>query len=68
MLGKDLFDEFMKPYYARVIPALQRRNIPAIVDLLNAHAMDAHAFLQIKLGLVYPHSAGNPVPWKGDLH
>lgn len=32
MLSRDLFDEFMKPYYLRIIPALKRRGIVSIVD------------------------------------
>lgn len=32
MLSKELFDEFLLPYYRRVIPALRQRGIMAIVD------------------------------------
>ena len=32
MLSKDLFDEFMKPYYARTIPELQKRGVVAVID------------------------------------
>ena len=32
MLSRDLFDEFMRPYYARVIPALKKHDIIPIVD------------------------------------
>ena len=32
MLSKRLFDEFMTPYYHRVIPRLKERGIPAIID------------------------------------
>ncbi len=32
MLSRDMFDAFMKPYYDRVIPALRRRGILAIID------------------------------------
>ena len=32
MLSEDLFDAFMKPYYARVIPALKARGILPVVD------------------------------------
>ena len=32
MLSRELFDEFLLPYYQRVIPELNRRGIPAIVD------------------------------------
>lgn len=32
MLSEDLFDAFMKPYYARVVPALKARGILPVVD------------------------------------
>ena len=32
MLSKDLFDKFMKPYYAKVIPKLKEHDIIPIVD------------------------------------
>jgi Uroporphyrinogen decarboxylase (URO-D) len=32
MIGKDLFDEFMKPYYDMVVPELKKRGIKAIID------------------------------------
>lgn len=32
MLSKDLFDEFMLPYYKRVVPHLKKRGIIPIVD------------------------------------
>ncbi|MBA4387287.1 MAG: hypothetical protein C0404_04855 [Verrucomicrobia bacterium] len=32
MLSKELFDEFMTPYYARVVPRLKERGIRVIVD------------------------------------
>ena len=32
MLSKDLFDEFMKPYYHQVIPALDKHGIIPIID------------------------------------
>ena len=32
MLSKDLFDEFMRPYYDRVIPVLRERGIMPIID------------------------------------
>lgn len=32
MLSRELFDEFMKPYYRQVIPHLKSRNILPIVD------------------------------------
>ena len=32
MLSKELFDEFMKPYYERVVPCLKKHGITVIVD------------------------------------
>jgi len=32
MLSKDMFDEFLKPYYDQVIPALVKNNIIPILD------------------------------------
>ena len=32
MISKDLFDEFLAPYYNIVIPQLKKMNIPALVD------------------------------------
>jgi hypothetical protein len=32
MVSKELFDEFMKPYYARVIPHLAERGIIPVID------------------------------------
>jgi len=32
MLSKDLFDEFLKPFYQRLIAELHRRNIMVIID------------------------------------
>lgn len=32
MLSENLFDEFMFPYYERIIPALQKHNILPVVD------------------------------------
>jgi len=32
MIGKELFDEFMAPYYARIVPALEARKVPIVID------------------------------------
>ncbi|HNX14592.1 MAG TPA: uroporphyrinogen decarboxylase family protein [Oscillospiraceae bacterium] len=32
MLSEDIFDEFMKPYYQRIIPELKKHRIKAVVD------------------------------------
>ena len=32
MLSKELFDEFLAPYYRRIVPELQRRGILTVID------------------------------------
>lgn len=32
MIGKDLFDEFVKPYYEMVVPEFKKRGIKTIID------------------------------------
>jgi uroporphyrinogen-III decarboxylase len=32
MLSRQLFDEFLAPYYRQIVPALKKRGIPVIVD------------------------------------
>ena len=32
MLSKELFDEFMLPYYRQLVPELHKRGILAIID------------------------------------
>ncbi|MDD5726957.1 MAG: uroporphyrinogen decarboxylase family protein [Victivallales bacterium] len=32
MIGRDLFDEFMRPYYEAVLPELKKRGVKAIID------------------------------------
>ncbi|MBU0714446.1 MAG: hypothetical protein KJ964_03685 [Verrucomicrobia bacterium] len=44
MLSKDLFDEFMQPYYDRVIPRLKARAIIPIIDSDGDITVPAHWF------------------------
>ncbi|MBR5721628.1 MAG: hypothetical protein IKX78_04000 [Clostridia bacterium] len=32
MLSKELFDEFLAPYYRRVIPEIKKKDVPVLVD------------------------------------
>jgi len=44
MLSKDLFDEFMRPYYERVMPEFRKRGILTIVDSDGDITVPAHWF------------------------
>ena len=44
MLSEDLFTEFMRPYYDRVIPALEERGIIPIIDSDGDVTVPAHWF------------------------
>lgn len=54
MLSKDLFDEFMKPYYTRVIPALNKRHIVSIIDSDGDVAVPAYWFEEAGLEGILP--------------
>ncbi|MBI2437841.1 MAG: hypothetical protein HYV36_03390, partial [Lentisphaerae bacterium] len=54
MLSKDLFDEFMKPYYERVIPALTSRGIIPIIDSDGDVTIPAHWFKEVGLDGILP--------------
>jgi hypothetical protein len=54
MLSKDLFDEFMRPYYDRVIPALRERGILPIIDSDGDIATPAHWFAEAGLEGILP--------------
>ncbi|MGQ9662334.1 MAG: uroporphyrinogen decarboxylase family protein, partial [Kiritimatiellia bacterium] len=51
---KDLFDEFMRPYYDRVIPALRRRGIIALIDSDGNIHTPAHWFAEAGLDGILP--------------
>lgn len=44
MLSKDCFDEFIRPYYAKVMPALNRHGIISIIDSDGDISVPAHWF------------------------
>ena len=54
MLSKDLFDEFMRPYYDRVIPALRKHGIIPIVDSDGDIGIAAHWFADAGLEGILP--------------
>ena len=54
MLSKAHFDEFMKPYYTRVIPHLKERGIVSIIDSDGDIAVPAHWFEEAGLDGILP--------------
>jgi hypothetical protein len=54
MLSEDCFDEFLAPYYQRLVPELHRRGILAIVDSDGDVAMPAHWFERVGLDGILP--------------
>lgn len=54
MLSKELFDEFMRPYYDRVIPALNKHGIIPIIDSDGDIAIPAHWFAEAGLAGILP--------------
>ncbi len=54
MLSRSLFDEFMKPYYDRVIPALQRHNVIPISDSDGDVTIPAYWFEEAGLQGILP--------------
>ena len=54
MLSKDLFDEFMKPYYDRVIPKLRERNILTVIDSDGDVTVPAYWFEEAGLQGILP--------------
>lgn len=54
MLSKELFDEFMRPYYDRVIPALRERAIISIIDSDGDIAVPAGWFAEAGLEGILP--------------
>ncbi len=54
MLSKDLFDEFMCPYYDRVIPALRKQGIIPIIDSDGNIATPAYWFEEVGLDGILP--------------
>lgn len=54
MLSRELFDEFMKPYYQRVLPALKSRGIVTIIDSDGDVTVPAHWFEDAGLEGILP--------------
>ena len=54
MLSKRLFDEFMRPYYDRVIPALRKHRVIPIIDSDGDIAVPAHWFAAAGLDGILP--------------
>jgi hypothetical protein len=54
MLSKDLFDEFMRPYYDRIIPALRKHGVIPIIDSDGDISVPAHWFEEAGLEGILP--------------
>ena len=54
MLSKDCFDEFMRPYYDRIIPALRDKGVIPIIDSDGDIAIPAHWFAEAGLEGILP--------------
>ena len=54
MLSKNLFDEFLAPYYAQILPALKKRGIIAFVDSDGDISTPAHWFKEAGLDGILP--------------
>ncbi len=54
MLSKELFDEFMKPYYAKVVPRLKEHGIKVIVDSDGDVSVPAYWFEEAGLEGILP--------------
>ena len=54
MLSKDMFDEFIKPYYEQVIPVLKRHNIIPILDSDGDISLLAYWFEDVGIDGVLP--------------
>jgi len=54
MVSKELFDEFMRPYYDTVIPKLKEKNIIPIIDSDGDVTVPAHWFEEAGLEGILP--------------
>ena len=54
MLSKDLFDEFMRPYYDGVIPALRKHGVIPVIDSDGDITTAAHWFEEAGLEGILP--------------
>lgn len=54
MLSKELFDEFMRPYYERVVPVLRRHGIIPIIDSDGDVSVPAYWFDEAGIDGILP--------------
>jgi hypothetical protein len=54
MLSQDLFNEFMRPYYARIIPVLRKKGIIPIIDSDGDVTVPAYWFEEAGLDGILP--------------
>ena len=54
MLSRELFDEFMRPYYDRIVPALRQRGIIPIIDSDGDISLPAYWFEEAGLEGILP--------------
>jgi uroporphyrinogen-III decarboxylase len=54
MLSKDMFDEFMLPYYNRIIPSLRKHGVMPIIDSDGDISVPAHWFAEAGLDGILP--------------
>lgn len=54
MLSKGLFDEFMRPYYDRIIPALRKHGVMPIIDSDGDISIPAYWFAEAGLEGILP--------------
>jgi hypothetical protein len=54
MVSTELFDEFMAPYYQRVLPALKQRGILSVIDSDGDVSVPAHWFEKVGLQGILP--------------
>ncbi|MBT3343041.1 MAG: hypothetical protein HN712_25360 [Gemmatimonadetes bacterium] len=54
MLSQDLFNEFMAPYYRRILPVLHERGIIAIIDSDGDITVPAHWFEEVGIEGILP--------------
>lgn len=57
MLSKDLFDEFLKPYYEKVIPHLKERGIKVFIDSDGDVTLPVNWFLEVGIEGILPLEA-----------
>ena len=70
MISKGLFDEYMRPYYDRVVPVLRQKGIIPIVDSDGDIGIPAHWFEEAGLKGILPleRQAGVDIEWLRNEH